>query len=142
MTIWEQITKNVTTENKNSWFYPQELLNLFEIYDSIDSEKLKIDKFWYHSWMCTDTYVGIAVYVFDGEILAISFKPYRKYNETYYFKDQESAQKLKKHLLELRYDQDNDVYETFSDMEDIISLAESIDHKKFETKNFNKPLTT
>lgn len=47
------------------------------------------------NWICTDTQVGLAVYVLDGEVIAVSGQRYRKSKEDIAFVSMESAWKFR-----------------------------------------------
>ena len=111
----------------------------FEIFEFLTQpENLRLTYCYYHTWMCTDTYVGIRVWYLDNVEACISFKPYRKYDEKFYWLSTEDFKETYEYALSLR-DEDKPKHKTVEDMEDdIFSIADSIDHKKFESKNFKE----
>jgi len=109
----------------------------FEIYEYLTQTQvpLRLTYCYYHTWMCTDTYVGIRAWYFDGEPVCISYKPYRKSNEKFYWINKESFENVFKYAISLKMDEEPPTFKTVESIPDIVSEAESIDHKKFESKN-------
>ena len=56
--------------------------------------------YWLIKWLCTDTWVGYAVYYMDNEPIAISVQTARKNPTAYEFVSLEAATKLRKFILE------------------------------------------
>lgn len=56
---------------------------------------------WIISWMCTDTRVGLAYYVMDGEIVAVSAQVARKGDISFYFASAQAAEKLRAYFQSL-----------------------------------------
>lgn len=104
----------------------------FQIYEWIEQEKLGYRN--YYSWICTDTEVGIRVWYFNEEVVAISFKPYRKYNTDFYWKDKGTRDKVFIYIKSL-IEAESDPCDTFDNMADIVSFAKQIDFKQFEKFN-------
>jgi len=57
-------------------------------------------KVWIKSWICTDTRVGIAVYVFDNKIVATSFQSARKSDEQINFVSGDAYHEVKNAILD------------------------------------------
>lgn len=53
------------------------------------------------TWLCTDTTVGLYAHYLDGEFVCLSYQRGRKCNTEFYWKDNESYQKMKAWVLEL-----------------------------------------
>lgn len=62
----------------------------------------RVKKYWVSSWMCTDTRVGLAVYVMDGEPVAISGQVARKSDEHFEFFSVEAGIKMRNFILSLQ----------------------------------------
>ncbi len=60
-----------------------------------------------NTWMCTDTMVGLYAYFFDGQFVAISWKPYRKSAERLFWESEELAQWVKKFIDSLLQEEYN-----------------------------------
>ena len=56
--------------------------------------------YWLTKWLCSDTWVGCAVYYMNGEPVAISTQTARKSSTEYEFVSLEAATKLRKFILE------------------------------------------
>jgi hypothetical protein len=107
----------------------------FEIYEYLTQEKMRLTYCYYHTWMCTDTYVGIRVWYLDGVEACISFKPYRKYDEKFYWISKEDFEQVYEYALSLR-EEVNPKFSTVKDIkEDFVETAKGIDYKKFESFN-------
>lgn len=63
------------------------------------SERLKSQ--FIHSWLCTDTWVGLKVYFLDGFAVAVSTQTARKSDENLYFLDQHSVQQMRAFCVEV-----------------------------------------
>ncbi len=63
---------------------------------NIFSERIK--ELSLNTWMCTDTMVGLYAYFFDGQFVAISWKPYHKSHAHLYWESEELAQFAKKFI--------------------------------------------
>jgi hypothetical protein len=55
----------------------------------------RVKKHWINSWVCTGATVGLAVYTFDGEPIAISTQVGKKHKEEIEFISIEAAQKIR-----------------------------------------------
>lgn len=81
----------------------------------------RFKSYWLAKWLCTDTWVGMKVYFLDDEAICISVQTARKSGTDYEFASKESADKLRKFILELRgLDDEDDVqlYDPDYEMED------------------------
>lgn len=115
----------------------------FEMYDYIGSHEPHLVYCYYHSWICTDTEVGLRVwYIKDDDEdrpyhpVCISFKPYRKYDEVFYWMSNLDRQTVKDYLQSLV--KDNAEFKTVLDARDLQACAESIEYKKHENKNIKQ----
>ena len=132
----DKIIAEIDKSQMNYDFY--DMFNLFEelelgIHNINEPENIKISFCYYWSWMCTDTYVGIRVWYYNNESVAISFQPYRKSKETFYWINKYCFDKVYKYVLSLCENQFE--YLTIQEMPDIIEQAKSIDYKEFEKLN-------
>lgn len=59
----------------------------FRLYEYIsqNSDNIRLKSCPYHTWVCTDTRVGIEVLYFDGKPVCITTQPYRKSDTTYHW---------------------------------------------------------
>jgi hypothetical protein len=130
MELLQKILDNKDNLKEDRWFYPESLLEEFEIYDHISTDG-RLTKKWFESWTCTDTTVGIAVYFLDGELICVSWKPYRKSDEEFWFISEELGKKLYDYFLSLIGEDKKSLrlIETLPNLEEISS---KIDYKKFE----------
>ncbi len=110
----------------------------FQIYEWIEQKETRLTHCYYHTWQCTDTFVGIRVWYFDNKPVCISFKPYRKYDEKFYWLDKFSFEEVFRYALSLKMEESAPTYKTIAEMEDITDMAEGIQYKKFETKNLKQ----
>lgn len=85
-------------ETEPSW---ESISSLFGIYDLGWSEDIRLKCYWLKCWQCTDTWVGWRAYFLDGEFICCSSKMARKSSESFEFKDDKSAVKLKDYLRSL-----------------------------------------
>lgn len=68
------------------------------------------------SWMCTDTYVGLAVFYMDDEVIAFSYQSARKSYELFEFVSEEAANKLRQFIISLM-DDDDIIQPSFVDLD-------------------------
>lgn len=117
----------------------QEMCEEFEIYDWIyqDDKNIRLTYCYYHQWICTDTLVGIRVWYFDNKPVCISWKPYRKYDETFAWINNESYEKVKEYAFSLINIPETNYVKILTDkiINDIVDEFNSIDYKKFEKRN-------
>lgn len=92
---------------------------------------------YYQSWICTDTKVGIRVWYFDDRAVCVSYKPYRKHTEDFYWFSKEYYHGVKTYLESLIVDDDTVYCEIVSDetIKTIFEDIETIEYKRFENKN-------
>jgi len=109
----------------------------FQIYEYLQqSEEPRLTHCYYYTWMCTDTYVGIRVWYFDNEPVCISYKPYRKYDELFYWISQDLFKTVFNYAMHLKEKETPPDFSSIEDMdENILRFAEGIDHKQFESYN-------
>lgn len=69
-----------------------------------------------HEWMCTDTMVGLYVYFFDNEQVAMSYQPARKSDVTITWFSEEKAKEVKDFIVTLAYDLDDSLRINVADM--------------------------
>lgn len=130
MELLQKILENKENLKQDKWFYPQELFEEFEIYESISVDD-RLTKKWFESWFCTDTEVGIAVYFLDDEIVCISWQPYRKSDEEFWFVSEELGKKLQDYLWSLVGKEEKKL-RLLDEIPDLELLTFAIDCKKFE----------
>jgi len=130
MNLVQKILENKDKLKEDKWFYPESLLGEFSIYESIETP-IRLSKKWFESWTCTDTEVGIAVYFLDDELVCISWKPYRKSAEEFWFCSEKLGKKLYDYLWSLtgRYEKTFRLVDKLPDLEEYSS---KIEYKKFE----------
>ena len=136
MNLLQKILDNKDNLEEDKWFYPQDLLDNFQIYESISTDD-RLTKKWFERWTCTDTQVGIAVYFLDDEIVCISFQPYRKSDEEFWFVSEESGKKVREYLWSLT-SKDEVGFNLIDNMPDLEQHSSEIDFKKFEFSAQNK----
>jgi hypothetical protein len=79
-----------------------------------------------HTWMCTDSAVGVRVYALDGEAVAISTQVGRKCDEDFQFLSQEAWDKIRVMLSECLHPQSKENI-TLLDPNANIFEADSVD---------------
>ena len=111
----------------------------FNINDFLTQEKpLRLTYCYYHSWVCTDTKVGIRVWYLDNIPVCISHKPYRKRNECFSWLTKERYETTRQYILSLiEEDFDIDIIDN-DELNDIFEKYKSIEFKKFEEFNIIK----
>ena len=130
MELLQKILENKENLKQDKWFYPQELLEEFEIYESISVDD-RLTKKWFESWICTDTEVGIAVYFLDNELICVSWQPYRKSDEEFWFISEELGKKLYDYFLSLK-GEDKKLFNLIETLPNLEEISSRIDYKKFE----------
>jgi hypothetical protein len=136
MDLLELILQNKESLKDDKWFNTQPLFEEFGIYDDLPIDSRLVKK-WFESWICTDTGVGIAVYFLDEELICISWQPYRKSDEEFYFVSEEMSSKLHKYFLSFMED-DTKKLNFISNLPDLLEQSSKIDYKKFEFSAINK----
>lgn len=129
MDLLEKILNNKNNLKEETWFYPQELSQHFQIYDNIPIDN-RLTKKWFESWICTDTQVGIAVYFLDDELVCISWQPYRKSDEEFWFISEKLAKKVYDYLLNLS--KKEQLFTLIDKLPNLEEFSKKIDYKKFE----------
>jgi hypothetical protein len=98
---WSEAIKNLDTSPENEAFVDIEpiakAVGISFYY--VDQNWLK--KFWITKWLCTDTYVGLAVYTLDGEPVAISTQTGRKMDEHISFLSEAAFKKVQEFIYKL-----------------------------------------
>ena len=124
--------------NFDGHFYPQEILEEFEIFDCInyDAKKGRLKKTMFYSWICTDTEVGIAVYYLDDLPVCVSFQPYRKSKEVFYWLGKEEVKNTEQYLRSLVKPIDEVSINLFTEDIDFKEITDKINYKKFEKHNY------
>jgi len=111
----------------------------FQIYDYIQQpEPNRLTYCYYHRWVCTDSEVGIRVWYFDDKPVCVSWKPYRKSDETYNWlseKDFYIVLEFVRSLINIDFDINILDDETIND---VVDVYKTIDYKKFEKLNIKK----
>ena len=125
---WSEAIANLDKSEENcNWadledFCNEFGINYYDCCDDISAFPTRMKKYWVHSWYCTDTSVGLAVYCFDGEPVAVSYQSGRNCDESIYFISDELAKKVKDFILTL-YTESNKIY--------FVNLDEEIDQSWF-----------
>ncbi len=92
------------TKKNELWIDLSKLAPEFGFYDGYyyDFEgDSRLKAWWAHSWICTDTEVGLALYFFEGEFVAASFQPYRKSDTEFEWASQEAFDKVRAYITEI-----------------------------------------
>ena len=110
----------------------------FEIYEYISQpdDDVRLTYCYYHSWICTDTMVGIRVWYFEGNPVCISSKPYRKYDEDFAWLSAECFNLVRSYALSLK-DESCFAFTVAADKDvsDVVNKFKAIDYKQFEKIN-------
>ena len=102
------------------------------IYEWLEQQKPVLGYRKYHSWICTDTNVGIDVWYLDDNPVCISYKPFRKATINFYWLSREKYQIVKLYIHSLQVIDDQFDGSTIHNMPDILTSAKQIDYKQFE----------
>lgn len=115
----EQIDKtNKQLECSIAW---EELALMFNIYGLYWSNDTRLKSYYIKVWLCTDTWVGEKAYFLDDELIAISYQPARKADETFEFISKEKALQLRTYLHSLvEEEEDNTQYSIIDNLDDEI----------------------
>ena len=133
----QEILKTIDTSKMNRTYcdFHDMCEQEFDIYEYLQQDEIRLTYCYYHTWMCTDTYVGVRVWYLDNNVVCISFKPYRKSDEIFYWLSVQNFEEVHRYAQSLR-EPDNPTYKTVQDIdEDFIEIAKSIEYKKFESFN-------
>lgn len=76
----------------------------------------QVKGYYIQKWLCTDTWVGLIAYFWNGEPLAISWQPARKSSETFQFVSVDVANRLKGFIIRLT--ESNDPDPTLADLDE------------------------
>jgi len=109
----------------------------FDIHDWIEQtkNKAKLSYYYYHSWTCTDTKVGIRVWYFCSKPVCISFKLYRKSREKYHWLSENDYQNVGTYLKSLSPNNSNFNIADEETISKILEMADKVDYKQHEKKN-------
>jgi len=108
----------------------------FDIFEYIQQDEMRLTYCYYHTWQCTDTYVGIRVWYFDNKPVCISYKPYRKSDENFYWLSVEDFTETHQYALSLMDNRIDTRISTVQDIEeDFVETAKGIQYKEFESFN-------
>lgn len=142
MTSIKKILKTIdTSKMETKWVDIYEMCTSeFNIHEYLEQPKdnKRLTYCYYHRWICTDTEVGIKVWFFDNWPVCISWKPYRKSNETFGWLSKEGFEKVWNYANSLKQ-KDFDI--TIIDDEtigDVVDKFNNIDYKKFEALNITE----
>lgn len=111
----------------------------FGIYQWLEQPKdnERLTYCYYHSWICTDTWVGIRVWYFDGKPVCISHKPFRKSHEAFGWLSKYDFDTVRSYAFSLVGDE-YPLRLSIMDDETISTIVRdfsAIDYKKFESLN-------
>lgn len=134
MTTKDKILSIINTDTSLITDHIYDLCELMGIYEWLTQKEPLLGYRNYHNWICTDTEVGINVWYFNNDPVAISYNPYRKYGTSYYWLSKEHYINVKNYLHTLQNENDNSML-LVDNMPNIIDQANSINHKKFEKFN-------
>lgn len=76
----------------------------------------RVKGYYIKKWLCTDTWVGLVAYFWNGEPLAVSYQSARKSSEKFQFVSVDVANRLKSFILELT--ESNDPEPTIVDLDE------------------------
>lgn len=100
-------------------------------------EENRITYCYYHYWTCKDTTVGVRVWYLllpDERLpVCISFQPYRKADEEFFWVSEYGFQKTRDYIVSLMDFRPK--YLTHETLDKKLEELERVEHKKFETKN-------
>jgi hypothetical protein len=103
MSLLRELIYGVDRSPENTDWSDMELfakaLGMTEYYNADFSQRVK--KHWLAKWLCTDTWVGSAVFYMDDEPVAISRQSARRSDEEIEFVSKETAEKIRKYIVEL-----------------------------------------
>jgi hypothetical protein len=131
----DKILENKEKLKNDLWFGAEPIFEEFEIYDYLPIDD-RLSKKWAEQWTCTDTKVGIAVYFLDDEMVCVSWQPYRKSDEEFFFVSEEMSSKLNKYFLSFMLESKKEL-NFISDMPDLLEKSSKIEYKKFEFNALN-----
>lgn len=129
MKIKEILEKIIKKDDIQSWSDVHEIASReFDIHDIYNDHTCKLKKYSFGSWLCTDTIVGNFAYFLDDVPVAISYKPFRKYNEEFKWLSKEAYTKTREYLLSLRYEEDHLADKEFISIEDEINTSYKLEY--------------
>lgn len=123
---WQEAIENLDTSAKNEGcpdleaFENSLKLSTYIGWSAQFDDHMKM--YWVRKWQCTDQLVGLAVYRFKGEVVAVSSQRYRKSDTEIQFLSVAAASKVRDFILYLV-----DVMTP-----DIVDLSDEIDPWFFE----------
>lgn len=126
MNLREAIAKiDKTSSRAQDWSniedFSQELgLNVYTGHHEFEQ---RVKKYWIHSWYCTDTWVGLAAYFMDDELICVTVQKGRKWDEEFQWVSKEAALKVRDFILDIDKDDSREVSLLNLD-EDLSGLAE------------------
>ena len=127
MTTIRKIIESIDLEKQGKDVYASEdIADVFGINDYIEFDK-RIKCVFLRPHYCTDSWVGIRAYFLDGEFVAISTQIGRKYDETFKFRSQESALKVRDYILSLIPKKELDI-NILSELDEEIEDYYSVDY--------------
>lgn len=98
-------------------------------------DDIRLTSCFYHSWICTDTRVGIEVWYFNGRSVCISWRPYRKTKKVYGWLSKQDFDDVRNYAISLVYGDYTPNILTDEVLSDVIEKFNDIEHKYFEVKN-------
>lgn len=105
MKLSEAIARIDKSEKNSAGADVEEFAQALDIHfcNSPDWQKFeaRVKGYWLAVWQCTDTWVGMAAYFMDGELVAISTQTARKSGTEYDFVNNEAAEKVRAFVIEL-----------------------------------------
>ena len=111
---WKQAIEQLDMSEKNSEYVNvDQLMRDLDISGYIDEYKLfddkRLSRYWITSWICTDTRVGLSVYIFNDIPVAVSARSCRKCDEHIEFVSIEAANTVRQVLLNYVEHDDTDI---------------------------------
>lgn len=113
--------KNVDRSEKNTRDaeiqYFARIFDLNMHWDDRFGERVK--EHYVQKWMCTDQWVGLSAYYFDGELVAASWQPARKSDLKLEFVSKEAAIKIRDFMMSLQVADEEFVIPILDEVEEI-----------------------
>lgn len=101
MNLRQLVLKVDTNPLNEAYVNWEELSLLLGVYGLAWSDDTRLKSYWLSTWICTDTQVGIKVYILNSMVVAISNQPFRKSKEEFKFVSLDAAVDVKNYLLSL-----------------------------------------
>lgn len=101
MNLRQLVLKVDTNPLNEAYVNWEDLSLLLGVYGLRWSDDTRLKAYWLSTWICTDTQVGIKVYILNTMVVAVSNQPFRKSSEEFKFVSLDAAVDVKNYLLSL-----------------------------------------